>query len=98
MILDSVIFPTNLSSELIVYNTFVQRRRIGARGFMISNLIFHHHTLTLALKVVAHSKQLIATQERQMTLFNSGVIANKVLITVIYPLSAVTACALLKPP
>lgn len=49
MILDSVIFPTNLSSELIVYSTLVQIRRIGAGGFMIANLIFHHHTLTLAL-------------------------------------------------
>lgn len=49
MILDSVIFPTNLSSELMVYSTLVQIRRIGAGGFMISNLIFHHHTLALAL-------------------------------------------------
>lgn len=70
---------------LVLYDTLDQIGRISAGGFMMPNPIFHHHTLTLALEVVAHTKQLMATLWRQMTPFDSRAIANKVLIIVPSP-------------
>lgn len=77
---------------LVVYSTLFQIRSLNAGGFMMPNLIFHHCTLTLALEIVAHIKQLMATLWRQRTSFNSRAIANKVLIIVAPTLSAMASC------